>query len=217
MRAAPYISRRDIVGIFGAAAAVPFCRLCAAAAPLVVPVHRVVDSRAKCTKEQFHLFWQRIWPEVVRDLGRCGIDLAATDETGEIRRSPSSRPVFKGLKRGVINLVLTREIPLDWSRARGIAGVTTIWEGYHVCLIALDHAHEHRIPFIAVNTCLHEMLHALMQDVFVSRATSLQARQREFRVEWLATRLWLFHNGTGIRDSARVYLQRLRSGVVGFG
>jgi hypothetical protein len=210
MPARPKTRRRDLLklGLFAAAPSRP---LSAAAAPLVVPVHRVLDKRANCTKEQLDGFWRQIWPEAVRDLSRCGIQVASTDQAGEIRRSPSSRPIFTGVKRGLINLVLTREIPLAWSKARGLAGTTTIWEGYHVCVIALDYAHGHRIPFIGVNTCLHELLHALMQDVFVTRATSWEARQREIRVEWLATRLWLFKDGSGIRESAEAYLQRLRS------
>jgi hypothetical protein len=195
-------SRRDVLRV---------AALTAAPSPLVVPVHRILDKRANCTKEQLAGFWKQIWPEAVRNLSRCGIEISATDEVGEIRRSPTSRPIFAGVQRGVINLVLTREIPLAWSRARGLAGTTTIWEGYHVCLIALDHAHGHRIPFIGVNTCLHELLHALMQDVFVTRATSWESRKREARVEWLATRLWLFEDGSGIRESAQSYLQRLRA------
>ena len=197
-----YPSRRELFSV---------AVLAAAPAPLVVPIHRILDKRANCTKEQLAGFWKQIWPEAVRDLGRCGIQIAASDGPGEIRRSPSSRPVFAGVQRGIINLVLTRQIPLSWSRARGLAGTTTIWEGYHVCVIALDHAHRHRVPFIGVNTCLHELLHALMQDVFVTRPGTWEARRREARIDWLATRLWLLNDGSGIRESARAYLERLRS------
>lgn len=174
-----------------------------------VPVRRIVDGRAGCTPEQLLRFWWSIWPEAVRDLGRCGIRIEAQDAAGEIRRSPGSRPVFVGLERGFINLVATREIPLGWARGRGIAGVTTIWEGYHVCVIALEHAHAHRIPFVAVNTCVHELLHGLLGDIFAPKPSGFAGMQRELFVDALATRLWLFGEGAGIRSAARKYLERL--------
>ena len=181
-----------------------------ATSPLRVPVRRIVDSRAQCTREQLETFWWRIWPEAVRTFSRGGIELAASDAPGEIRRSPSSQPIFTGLGHGAINLVVTRQIPLGWARGRGVAGVTTIWNGYHLCVIALDHAHAHRVPIIGVNTVVHELLHALLHDVFVVRPTPTEAERHELRVNWVATRLWLFHDASGIRQSAEAYLKRLR-------
>jgi hypothetical protein len=105
--------------------------------------------------------------------------------------------------------VLTAEVPLAWARGRGIAGVTTLYEGHHVCLLALNHAHTHRIPFVAVNTCVHELLHALTQDIFESRPKGFEAQRREFRIDRLATQLWLFHDGAEIRKAAETYLKRL--------
>ncbi len=67
--------------------------------------------------------------------------------SGEIRRSPSDAPIFVGLQRARLNLVLTDLIPMNWDRARGLAGLTTVWQGYHVCVIALEYAHPNRIPF----------------------------------------------------------------------
>ena len=88
--------------------------------------------------------------------------------------------------------------------------MTTVHDGYHVCMVALPYAHGNRTPFLSVNTCVHELLHALLQDVFVGHPKWYQAGDREFRIDWSATGLWLFHDGTAIRKSAREYLDRLR-------
>jgi hypothetical protein len=181
--------------------------------PLIVPVRRVMDTRTRCTPQQFRHFWYTIWPEAVRDFSRCGIQLQCTDAKGEIRLSAADRPIFTGLEPGVINMVITDRIPRYWDKGRGLAGVTTLYEGYHLSVIALSRAHGHHVPFFSVNTCVHELLHALLQDVFLSRPTALQVNEHEFRDDCDATRLWLFHDGAAIRESARVYLNRLRSGI----
>jgi hypothetical protein len=183
-----------------------------AESPVIVPVHRVVDARARCTPEQFHRFWRSIWPEAVRDFNRCRIHLQTSDGNGEIRRSAGDRPIFIGLQRGVINLLLTDHLPLYWDNSRALAGVTTIYEGYHLSLIALRYAHGHQVPFFSVNTCVHELLHALMQDIFVTSPKWYQTGGREFRIDSYATGLWLFHDGAAIRKSAQRYVDRLRSG-----
>jgi hypothetical protein len=203
------MTRRDFV--FAAAAA---GGRSGAQAPLIVPVHRVMDIRTKCTPEQMNRFWWRIWPEAVRDFNRCGIQLQCSDKKGEIKISPGDRPIFVGLERGVVNLVLTDHIPMAWDNARLLAGVTTVYEGYHLCVIAIRYAHGHQVPFISVNTCVHEMLHLLLQDVFVKRPKWYQSNEREFRDDWYATRLWLFHDGAAIRQSAAEYLDRLRATAI---
>jgi hypothetical protein len=111
----------------------------------------------------------------------------------------------------MLNLVLTDHIPMKWDNGRALAGATTIFEGYHVSLIALQYAHGNQVPFFSVNTCVHEMLHALLQDVFVSRPNWFQGGERESRTDWYATCLWLFHNGAAVRQSARGYLERLQA------
>ncbi len=108
---------------------------------------------------------------VVRDFSRGGIELQTSDGPGEVRRSPGDNPIFVGLRRGAINLVLTDRLPLYWDNHRALAGVSTVQDGYPVCLIALRYAHGNQAPFLSVNTCVHELLHALMQDIFVSRPT----------------------------------------------
>ena len=118
--------------------------------------------------EVLQRFWWSIWPEAVRDFGLGGIALQTTDGPGEVRRTAADNPFFVGLRRGVINLVLTARLPLYWDGGRALAGVTTIHEGYHVCMIALPYAHGNRTPFLSVNTCVHELLHALLPDVFVA-------------------------------------------------
>jgi hypothetical protein len=102
---------------------------------------------------------------------------------------------------------------MKWDNGRALAGITTIQGGYHVCLIALQYAHGNQVPYLSVNTCVHELLHALMQDVFVRRPTWYQTGGREFRIDSYATGLWLFHDGAAIRKSAQAYLDRLRSSV----
>jgi len=183
----------------------------AADAPVIVPVRRVVDSRARCTPEEWNRFWWQIWPEAVRDFQKCGIRLQTSDARGEVRRTAGDRPIFAGAERGVINLILTDHLPLYWDNSRALAGVSTIHDGYHLCLMALRYAHGNQVPFLSVNTCEHELLHALMQDVFVSEPKWYQTGGREFRIDALATSMWLFHSGAAVRRSARAYVERLRS------
>jgi hypothetical protein len=202
------MTRREFVG--AAAAIAPASRV-GAQARLLVPVHRVMDSRARFTPEQLHRFWWSTWPEAVRTFGQGGIALQTSDGPGEVRRSPGDKPILVGLRRGVINLVLTDHIPMKWDSGRALAGVTTIYDGYHVSMIALQYAHGNQVPFLSVNTCVHELLHALLQDVFVDRPKWYQGGEREFRTDWSATCLWLFHDGAAIRKSGRTYLDRLRA------
>src|SRR5262245_59558970 len=148
--------------------------------PLTVPVQQIIDGRAKCTPEQLQRFSSVIWPEADRDFGCAGIQLQSSHSVAEIRRSPSGMPLFSGLAHGVINLVLTDHIPMEWDRGRALSGITTRYYGYHLCAIALKYAHGHQIPFLSVNTCVHEFLHVLLQDIFESRPNGLLRDGREF-------------------------------------
>jgi hypothetical protein len=174
-----------------------------------------MDARARSSPEHLHRFWWNVWPEAFRDFSRAGIELQTTDGPGEIRRSPAGRPILIGLRRGVINLVLTDRIPLHWDSGRSSAGVTTLYQGYHVCMIALRYAHGHQAPLVSVNTCVHELLHALLQDIFVTRPGWLESGGRELRIDWHATGLWLLKDGAAIRKSAQGYLARLRAAAAG--
>ena len=200
------MTRRDLLR----SAALVTRNASAAEKPVIVPVRRVMDSRAT-SSPQLHRFWWQIWPEAVRDFTNGGIRLEVSDAAGEIRHSAGDRPIFLNLERGVLNLVLTDHIPLYWDQSRALSGVTTIYEGYHLCLISLRYAHGNQVPFLSVNTCVHELLHALMQDVFVNHPSWFQSGRREFRIDSYATLLWLFHDGSAIRKSARPYVDRLRS------
>jgi hypothetical protein len=200
------MTRREL---FVSTAAVAATR--GAPARVQVPVHRVVDSRAQYPPERLHNFWSGIWPEAAGDFSRGGIELQTSGGPGEVRISPGDRPIFVGLRRGAINLVLTGRIPMRWDQGRALAGVSTIHEGYHVSMIALLYAHGNQVPFLSVNTCVHELLHVLLQDVFVSQPQWYQTGGRESRIDWYATWLWLFHDGAAIRKSAQAYLERLRS------
>jgi hypothetical protein len=201
------MTRRDFLWMAAAVTGAPS----GAQAPLILPVHRVMDIRTRVTPERLNHFWWRIWPEAVRSFSRGGIQLQCTDTQGEIKLTAGDRPIFVGLQRGVINLVLTDHLPMNWDKARSLAGMTTIYEGYHLCVIAISYAHGYQVPFISTNTCVHEMLHLLLQDVFVKRPKWYQVSEREVRADWYATQLWLFHDGGAIRKLAAVYLERLRS------
>jgi len=200
------MNRRDFIRTAALAAVPP-----AAAAPLVVPVRRVEDVRAKCTPPELQRFWWSIWPEAVREFGRCGIEIQTNDVRGEIKRSAGDRPIFVGAEYGVLNLVLTDHIPMYWDGGRGLAGATTLYEGFHLCVIAISNAHGNQLPFISVNTCVHELLHALMQDIFVRDPSWFRSGEGEFRIDALATRMWLFHDDAAVRQSARAYLKKLRA------
>ena len=197
------MTRRDFLSIVPAVVA-------RTAATVNVPVHIVTDGDAKITPHQFQHFWWTVWPEAVRDLARCKIRLETTSSTGGIWRPPSREPVITGLERRVLNLVLTDRLPLEWDNGRMLSGVTTRYRGFHVCMIALRRAHGHQIPLLSVNTCVHELLHALMGDIFENRPPGFAGQAREFRIDWYATRLWLTHTGGGIHDAAQQYVQRLR-------
>ena len=51
-------------------------------------------------------------------LARGGVSLRVTDRVGAVLKHPSGKPRFEGLERGVINLVLTDRVPLDWDNGR---------------------------------------------------------------------------------------------------
>jgi hypothetical protein len=178
---------------------------------VTVPIHRIVDAKARFPAGSPQRFWHSIWPEAVTDFGRGGITLQTSDGPGEVGHTAADRVFFNGLRRGVLNLVLTDSLPLYWDNARALAGVTTLDRGYHLCLIALRYAHGDRVPFLSVNTCVHEILHALMLDIFLTHPSAYQVAEREYRIDWYATRLWLFHDGGAVRRSAQVYLDRLRA------
>lgn len=178
-------------------------------ASLVVPVRHVIDSEQTWTTAQIRHFWSRVWPEAERDFARCGIRLQSTVVAGEMGRSPSGQPQLGGLDRRAINMFLTGSIPLAWDSGRALSGVTTLYNRYHLCMIAVRQAHCHQIPFLSVNTCVHELLHALFDDILERRPKGLPGEAREFRIDWYATRLWLFHDGSVIRRAAKTCLERL--------
>ena len=107
---------------------------------------------------------------------------------------------------------MTHHIPLAWDQGRGLAGVSTLYNGHHLCVIALNHAHGHEVPFLSVNTCVHELLHVLLQDIHAGDPTRLRRAENEFRIDWHATMLWLFRDGDTIREAAQAYLERFPAG-----
>ena len=195
------MNRRQFLSLLPAAALVsPQPRV-------TVPIHLVLDSRANLSPARLRYFWSYLWPEAVRDLTNCGLSLDCTFSVGEVFRPPEREPVISGLDHGAINLVVTHRIPPQWDGARCLGGLTTCYRGHHLCMVALYYAHCHQIPFLAVNTCVHELLHVLLRDIFEPRPPGFLGEAREFRIDYYATRLWLFGEGAAIRDSARAYLQ----------
>jgi hypothetical protein len=181
--------------------------------PLIIPVNLVLDRQVKLRPEQLGYFWSSIWPQAVRDLESCGIDLQTSVRTAGVERPPGREPILTGLEPSVINFVITDQLPTEWDNGRALSGVTTLYRGHHLCMIALNRAHCHEIPFVSVNTCLHELLHVLLLDVFEDRPKGFRGQAREYRVDYHATLLWLFHDGAAIRNAAQIYVDRMRAPV----
>jgi len=179
------------------------------ATEVAVPVHVAIDTRAKIAPERLARVWGRLWGQAVRDFARGGIRIEATFGEGSVERPYGREPIVLGLERGALNVVVTNHIPMQWDRACSLCGVTTVYRGYHLCLIALDNAHPDEIPFIATNTCVHEMLHAMLFDIFDHDPGGVHGQLRELRVDWYATRLWLLHDGADVRRSAGAYARAL--------
>ncbi len=154
------MTRRQFLAVASAAVAT------GTRAPVVVPVHQVVDSRVTWMPGQLERFQSGIWAQAAGELARCGIELRTSYGPGEVWRYVYREPDISGLDPGALNFVVTTAIPLTWDHGRGLCGVTARYRGRHLCMVALNHAHGHEVPFISVNTCLHEMLHALMLDIF---------------------------------------------------
>jgi hypothetical protein len=188
----------------------------AASAPsaeqIIVPVRRVLNRRARLRPEALRHFQELIWPEAVADFARCGVRLSWKDAGGDISGWEGREPVISGLERRALNLAITDRIPTQWDGGRALAGVTTLYRGFHLCMAAVEQAHPHRAPLVGVNTCVHELLHAFLGDIFERRPPGFRGQLREFRVDLHATRLWLLGDGATIRASTAAYLQRLRAG-----
>ena len=200
------MTRREFASLAAAiAAAAP------TAPPLAIPVHVVIDSKANLSPRQIDRFWYLLWPEAWRDLARGGIRLQNTSAPGVVERPPFREPVISGLDAASLNVVVTSRIPSDWDNGRALAGVSLRYRGYHVCMIAMAEARGNQVPFLSVNTVLHEILHALLHDIFELRPGGVHGQAREARIDWYATSLWLFHGAPGLRESARTYLARLRA------
>jgi hypothetical protein len=172
-----------------------------------------MDGRVKWRPNQLRRFWSSMWPEAVRDFGRCGIRLESSFQAGEVWRPPGREPVITGLDPGAINLIVTNQIPMEWDSGRALSGVAMRYRGYDLCMVALSHAHCNQVPLLSVNTCVHELLHVLLHDTFERRPQGVPGQAREFRIDWYATRMWLFHDGADIRKAAQSYVERLRSDV----
>ena len=183
-------------------------------AGVTVPVRIVIDKRPKFTPERLR-FWRGIWDQAWGNFARVGVRLAATTVEGEIKRSPGDRPIFVGLDRGVLNVVVTDHIPMLWDQGRALRGAAFRYDGYDTVLIALNYAAKHQVPFFAVNTCEHELLHVFLGDIFERRPGGVKEQLREYRIEWYGSRMWLFGAGAAVRDGARRYVEGKKQNVHG--
>jgi hypothetical protein len=118
--------------------------------------------------------------------------------------------VVKGLAAGRVNFVLTATLPMMWDRGQGLGGVALRYDGYHLSVAALQRAHGHQIPFVSTNTCVHELLHVLMMDVFEAKPDGIYGAGREARIDYYATRMWLLGWAPEVRRSAGLYVELLR-------
>lgn len=184
-----------------------------AVAPICLPVLRLLDRNARCSPAGVRRFHETIWREAVRMFGSGQATFRVAGRSGEIRRYPSGRPLFVGLERAMLNIVLADTVPLDWDSGRGLAGVPVRSEGYDVIVISLKNAHPNRFPVLAANTLVHELLHVLLGDIFLARPDAFAKGWREAAADWQATRLWLLGGAPAIREAARKSVERLnRSG-----
>lgn len=191
-----------------------FCSMVAMAAqaavePVVVPVCLVLDTKAVLTPEVKQDFWSHLWPQTVATFAAGGIRLDVRKKDGEVLRPPGREPVISGLDPACLNVVITGTVPMEWDSGRSLCGVTLRYRGLHLSMISLYRAHGHLVPFLFVNTCVHEILHALMLDLYDMNPHGVQGAERELRIDALATRMWLLHDGGPVRESTRKYLQRL--------
>lgn len=105
-----------------------------AGGPVEVPVVCLTNTRAATTPEAVRAFRAGVWAAAVRSFAEGGVALRVRERAGEIPQYPSSRPRFVGLARGERNVVLTDPIALEWDRGRQVAGGSTVYEGYVVCV-----------------------------------------------------------------------------------
>lgn len=179
--------------------------------PLRVPVLRL-RNRLDSPAFEYERFLRTVWQEAADTFTRAGIPLDVLDRDGEIRPYPSGLPRIEGLARDRVNVVLTGRIPLIWDGGRAIGGVSTVYHGMALSVISLGNAHGNRVPYVAVNTVVHEVLHVLLGDIYAGRPGWWETRRRETRVDWQATDMWLWKDATGVRAEAPRYLARLSGG-----
>lgn len=178
---------------------------------LIVPVRRILDASARIPPAALRRFDESVWQQAIDTFASCDIFVRTVPKAGDIWRPPFREPVISGLERGAVNVVITDRIPMQWDQGRGLAGVTALYRGFHLAMVSVAHATRNMVPFVTVNTCVHELLHVLTADIFEQRPRGVPGQSREARIDALATRMWLFRDGSGVRSDARRYLARLRS------
>jgi hypothetical protein len=183
-----------------------------APAALEIPVQVVVNKLAKWSQAERDSFRSNVWNEAVQVLRKCGIVLRTVEHEGEIHKYPSGPPRIVGLGYKVLNIVLTDTIPMAWDNGRGVAGVATVYEGYHLTLISILASHGNRVPFLHVNTLVHELIHMFFEDFYLPREGRLSGQAHEHVIDWHATRMWLFSDDGAVKQSAFQYIRCLNRG-----
>jgi hypothetical protein len=178
-----------------------------------VPLLLMTNKHSKLKAEELSAFRSTVWDEAQRMFASCGVDLKLEERVGELLKYPGGRPRFIGLEKQSLNVVLTDQIPLSWDQAKYKAGLATRYEGHHLCLIAVRAAHPNRVPFLDVNSVVHEMLHVFLLDIFSKKDGILHGQDREVRVDWHATRMWLLRGDEAVRKAAAEYVKRLGRAV----
>lgn len=178
--------------------------------PVVIPVRLMIDVKAQYLPGRIEWFQRTLWPEAVRDFRRAGVVLAVEESTCEVLRPQQREPVIGGLHYGVLNVVATNQVPMYWDATRALSGVSMVYRDRHLSIIATSYAHGHLIPMVAVNTCVHELLHVLLADILEPRPQGWAGERREARVDWLATRMWIYGDSE-VRAFARAYLARINA------
>ena len=197
------MTRRDFIPALIAPAFAPASRT------LAIPLLVLTNKFHRTPAARIGQFRTDVWNESFRVFAQCGITLRPEYRECEIRQHPGGNPRFMGTEPNRLNFILTDRIPSDWDNGRDSPGVAAQYEGHHLCLIAMNTAHPNRVPYLSVNTIVHELLHMFLQDILIARGGMVQGYGRETRADWYATRMWLFHEGTAVRESAREYLSGL--------
>lgn len=177
--------------------------------PVRLPVVILRDANAKLSGTLLRRFDNSLWPEAAWMYSRAGVWFEVRRGEARMDRPPYREPAITGLQARRINLLLTSRAPHAWDGGRGWSGVSLLYRGRVLCLVALEHANGNLIPWLSLNTVAHELMHAISGDVFAPQPGGFRVVRREAAVDSALTRLWLFGSEPGVRGDAMRLLGRL--------